>query len=150
MITEIIITAFLILIVLSILLLPILVGAFISERWNKLILGVTTMIVLYVLMVSTVVVIGSSELTGTGEVIGMEYVPAHNESSIRTQPTVINGKISIITLPSNEYKEEAYVIHVRKKTDSKYKRYMLEVSKEEFEKFNLGQEIDLGEYEKYD
>ena len=150
MILEILKAVFVLILVLVILALPILIAMFIIAVWDKELLGIGVAIIGYAIMFSAVFVIDSSELTGIGEVIGMEYVPPHNETSIRTQPTVINGKTSIITLPSNKHKEEAYVIHVRKKTDSKYKRYMLEVPEEKFEDFELGEEVDLSEYEKYD
>jgi len=150
LILNILILAAAVLLVLAVLVIPILVGLFVMDKWEKTILGYTIIIVGYVLMFSAVFVIQTSELTGTGEIVGMEYVPAHNETSVRTQPTIIDGKTSIITLPSNEYKEEAYVIHVRQKTDSKYKRYMIEVTQEDFENFELGEEINLSEYKKYD
>ena len=150
MFIKIITLALFIILALIVLAIPFIVGAFIEYKWDNLILAIVVGIVGYTLMISSYVVITEGQLNGEGEIVGIEHIPAHTESSVKTSPVIINGKTSIITTPSEKFKEEAYIIHVRKKTDSKYKRYMLEITKEEFENMELGQKVNLNEYERYD
>lgn len=150
MIIDILLYAAAIAIMLVVVSLPAIIGFLLIEVWDFFKTGILVMIVGYILMFTTYFVIGDNDLSGTGEVIGMEFVPTHTESGVRTQTVIIDGNPSIMTLPTNKTKVEAYVIHVRKKKDSKYKRYMLEVTEEEYKKTQLGDEIELSEYEKYD
>lgn len=132
-----------------VLLLPTIIGWTLSEKLDNGWVMLISMLVGYSIMAGMWMVYEENELTGTAEVIGMEYIPSHEKSGIRTQPVIVDGKTSIITMPTSEYKEDAYTIHVRKKTDDSYKRLHLEVSESEYESFNIGDEIELSDYEKY-
>lgn len=150
MIIKIITLTLLIILALIILTLPLIIGFFIEYKWDNLVLTTVSIVIGYILMLSCYIVIAGSQLSGEAEIVGIEHIPAHTESTVKTLPVTINGNTSTITTPSKDFKEEVHVIHVRKKTDSGYKRYMLEISEEEFENVKLGQKVKLNEYERYD
>lgn len=133
-----------------ILLLPTIIGWTLSEKLDNGWIMLFSMLVGYSVIAGMLTVYEENEMTGTAEVIGMEYIPSHEKSGISTQPVIVGGKTSIITMPTSEYKNEAYTIHVRKKTDDSYKRLHLEVGEDEYESFEIGDEIQLSDYEKYD
>ena len=150
MFIKIITLTMLIILSLVVLAMPLIIGFFIECKWDNIILTSVVVLIGYILMISGYIVIAGSQLSGEAEVVGLEYIPAHTEQSVKTLPVIINGKTSIVNAPSKDFKEETHVIHVRKKTDSGYKRYMLEIPEEEFENVKLGQKVKLNEYERYD
>lgn len=151
MFIKIIILTLIIILALIVLAMPLIIGAFVDYKWGNIILSATVVVIGYILMISGYIVIGGgNQLSGEAEIVGIEYIPAHTKQTVTTRPVVIGGKTSVVTVPSKDFKEEAHVIHVRKKTGSEYKRYMLEIPEEEFENVELGQKVNLSGYERYD
>lgn len=129
--------------------LPVIIGWIFSEMMDNGWIMLISMLVGYSLLFGIWMVHEENEMSGTAEVIGMEYIPVHEKSSVRTQPVIIGGKTSIMTMPTSEIKDEAYTIHVRQKSDDNYKRLHLEVSEAEYNSFELGDEINLEDFSKY-
>lgn len=139
-----------IILALIVLAMPLIIGFFVDYKWGNIILSATVVVIGYILMISGYIVISDSHLSGEAEIVGIEYIPAHTKQTVTARPVFIGGKTTVVTVPSKDFKEEAHVIHVRKKTESEYKRYMLEISEEEFENVELGQKVNLSGYERYD
>ncbi len=69
-----------------------------------------------------------------GTIIDKSYTPAHTYTT--TQTSYVNG--STINIPSQNYQAESYTFAIQKVINGKTKSIWVNVTKEEFEKYNIG------------